>query len=99
MAITDLSQLDLDGTYSYADYLTWKFDERVELIKGKISLMCPAPNVQHQQLSVYLTGTLFIFRINPVTYLQLLLMCVYMTVENLFCKIKRFLRLCNPIFV
>lgn len=61
MAITDLSQLDLDGTYSYADYLTWKFDERVELIKGKISLMCPAPNVQHQQLSVYLTGTLFIY--------------------------------------
>lgn len=61
MAITDLSQLDLDGTYSYADYLTWQFNERVELIKGKISLMSPAPNVQHQQLSVYLTGTLFMY--------------------------------------
>jgi len=60
-AITDLSQLDLNGTYSYADYLTWQFNERVELIKGKISLMCPAPNVQHQQLSVYLTGMLFIY--------------------------------------
>ncbi|MDD2816315.1 MAG: hypothetical protein PHP00_11370 [Thiotrichaceae bacterium] len=33
-SITKLSQLDLNGTYSYADYLTWKFDERLELIRG-----------------------------------------------------------------
>ncbi len=32
-AITDLSQLDLNGTYSYADYLTWKFEQTLELIK------------------------------------------------------------------
>jgi Uma2 family endonuclease len=49
-AITELSQLDLNGTYSYADYLLWQFEERVELIKGKIMLMA-APNVQHQRLS------------------------------------------------
>jgi Uma2 family endonuclease len=49
-AITQLSQLDLNGTYSYADYLTWKFEERLELIKGKIMLMA-APNVEHQRLS------------------------------------------------
>jgi Uma2 family endonuclease len=49
-AITQLSQLDLNGTYSYADYLTWKFEERLELIKGKIMLMA-APNVQHQRYS------------------------------------------------
>jgi Uma2 family endonuclease len=49
--ITQLSQLDLNKTYSYADYITWQFDEMVELIKGKISLMCPAPNVQHQSIS------------------------------------------------
>lgn len=35
--ITQLSQLDLNRTYSYADYFTWQLDERVELIKGKIS--------------------------------------------------------------
>jgi len=58
-AITDLSQLDLDGTYSYADYLTWQFNERVELIKGKISLMCPAPNVEHQRYSMYLSTRLY----------------------------------------
>lgn len=30
------SDLDLDKTYTYADYLKWTFDERLELIKGKI---------------------------------------------------------------
>jgi Uma2 family endonuclease len=49
-AITELSQLDLNGTYSYADYLTWKFEERLELIKGKIMLMA-TPNVLHQRVS------------------------------------------------
>lgn len=48
--ITELSQLDLNGTYSYADYLLWQFEERVELIKGKVMLMA-APNVQHQRYS------------------------------------------------
>lgn len=46
--ITKLSQLDLNGTYSYADYLLWKFTERVELIKGKIFQMSPAPSRKHQ---------------------------------------------------
>lgn len=49
--ITELSQLDLNQIYSYADYLTWQFDDLVELIKGKISLMAPAPNFKHQSLS------------------------------------------------
>jgi hypothetical protein len=43
--ITQLSQLDLTANYSYADYLTWQLNEAVELIKGKIQLMSPAPNV------------------------------------------------------
>ncbi|MDD2724659.1 MAG: Uma2 family endonuclease [Methylovulum sp.] len=49
--ITELSQLDMDGTYSYADYLTWQFEETVELIRGKIMLMAPAPNLKHQRIS------------------------------------------------
>lgn len=49
--ITDLSQLDLNGTYSYADYLTWQLAETVELIKGKIMAMSPAPNVKHQRVA------------------------------------------------
>ncbi|NOQ36638.1 MAG: Uma2 family endonuclease [Methylococcaceae bacterium] len=57
--ITQLSQLDLNGTYSYADYLTWQFDEVVELIKGKITLMSPAPNVNHQSISWGFSGVLY----------------------------------------
>jgi len=59
--ITQLSQLDLTASYSYADYLTWRLEETVELIKGKISLMAPAPNVNHQRLSMYLSSHLFYF--------------------------------------
>ena len=55
MTITKLSQLDLKGTYSYADYLLWEFKERVELIKGKIFKMSPAPNSYHQDYSLNLT--------------------------------------------
>ncbi|MFU8788528.1 MAG: Uma2 family endonuclease [Methylobacter sp.] len=49
--ITQLSQLDLNGTYSYADYMTWQLEETVELIRGKIMLMAPAPNLKHQRIS------------------------------------------------
>ncbi|HAI75386.1 MAG TPA: restriction endonuclease [Microscillaceae bacterium] len=50
-AITDISQLDPEAQYSYADYLTWQFEQTVELIKGKIFQMSPAPNVKHQKIS------------------------------------------------
>ena len=49
--ITKFSQLDLSKTYSYADYLTWKFDEFVELIKGKVMRPMAGPSRRHQQLS------------------------------------------------
>ena len=49
--ITALSQLDLNADYSYADYVTWQFEEAVELIKGKIMAMTPAPNLKHQRIS------------------------------------------------
>lgn len=32
-AITSFDQLDLTKQYTYADYLTWQFEERVELFK------------------------------------------------------------------
>lgn len=59
--ITQLSQLDLSATYSYADYLTWQLNDAIELIKGKISMMSPAPNVNHQRISIYLSSHLFYF--------------------------------------
>ncbi|HEV7379989.1 MAG TPA: Uma2 family endonuclease [Dyadobacter sp.] len=49
--ITSLDQLDINDTYSYADYLKWQLKERVELIKGKIFKMSPAPARMHQVIS------------------------------------------------
>ncbi|MBC7401060.1 MAG: Uma2 family endonuclease [Mucilaginibacter sp.] len=46
-----LSDLDISKTYTYADYLKWTFDERLELIKGKIFKMTPAPGSIHQRQS------------------------------------------------
>lgn len=52
--ITALSQLDLEKSYSYADYLTWQLGEIVELVKGKISAMAPVPNLSHQRIELKL---------------------------------------------
>jgi Uma2 family endonuclease len=49
--ITDISELDLNGTYTYADYLLWRFEQSVELIKGKVFKMSPAPSVRHQRIA------------------------------------------------
>ena len=46
--INNINQLDLDGNYMYADYLLWQFKERVEIIKGKIFKLRPAPSRLHQ---------------------------------------------------
>ncbi len=52
--ILSLDQLDLSKRYSYADYFRWKFEERVELIKGFIHKMS-APSRIHQKISHRLT--------------------------------------------
>jgi len=56
--ISSLSDIDESLTYSYAHYLKWVFDERVELIKGKIFEMS-APNRYHQQISGYIFNKFF----------------------------------------
>lgn len=53
--IMQLSDLDLSKTYTYADYLQWKFKERLELIKGRVFKMSPAPSSYHQDI----TGNLY----------------------------------------
>jgi Uma2 family endonuclease len=50
--ITDIKDLDMEGTYTVADYLNWQFDELVQLIKGKIVRMSPAPLSEHGRLSI-----------------------------------------------
>jgi len=49
--VKNFSDLDVSKQYTYADYLLWQFSERVELIKGHIKKMSPAPSVTHQRIS------------------------------------------------
>ena len=37
-------------SYTYADYLQWQFEERLELFRGRIFKLS-APNTKHQQIS------------------------------------------------
>jgi Uma2 family endonuclease len=53
------SDLDLSKNYTYADYLKWQFDERVELIKGKIFKMSPAPSANHQTIVAVISGEFY----------------------------------------
>ncbi|WP_310558572.1 Uma2 family endonuclease [Flavobacterium sp.] len=54
--VTNFSDLDLTKEYTYSDYLLWQFSERVELIKGFIRQMSPAPNRFHQVVARNITG-------------------------------------------
>lgn len=73
--ITDISQLDQGKQYTYADYLTWRLKDRIELIMGRIYPMFPAspdeaegggagkrswaPSSEHQQIVLALLGNLY----------------------------------------
>lgn len=50
--ITDISQLDPNGTYTYADYLKWQFDEWVELLNGRFRIFNkPGKPPYHQRIT------------------------------------------------
>lgn len=55
----EFANLDISKMYSYADYLNWDFQERVELLMGRIFKMSPAPTSRHQQLSMSISGQLW----------------------------------------
>jgi Uma2 family endonuclease len=56
--MNSIDELDLSKTYTYADYYSWKFEERLELIKGKIFKMSPAPSNSHQEIALNIAGEL-----------------------------------------
>lgn len=43
--------IDYNKVYTYADYLKLEIDEMVEIIRGKIFRMSPAPRIKHQGIS------------------------------------------------
>lgn len=56
--IEKVEELDMSAEYSYADYLLWKFEERVEIIKGKVYQLA-APRRRHQGMLVEFSGQLY----------------------------------------
>lgn len=58
--ITDISQLDFNKKYNYADYLMWQLNERIELIKGWVYQMSPAPKRKHQEASFNIAHHFFL---------------------------------------
>ena len=58
MSVASFDQLNLDKYYTYQDYLTWTFPERVELFLGRVLKMSPAPNRYHQDISGNISGKL-----------------------------------------
>ncbi|MFC3362808.1 Uma2 family endonuclease [Pedobacter fastidiosus] len=59
--VMQFEDIDVSLTYSYANYLNWLFEDRVELIKGKIFKMSPAPSRVHQKISIKITNPLVNF--------------------------------------
>lgn len=59
--VKNFSDLDLTKTYTYSDYLLWQFSERVELIRGFIHKMSPAPSRKHQTISQNLNWKIYSF--------------------------------------
>lgn len=60
--VLKFEDLDLNGSYTYADYLLWKFEDRVELIKGKVFRMEETPPRRTQSVYrnlVYFLGNYF----------------------------------------
>lgn len=49
--VKTLNEIDFSAIYSYADYMRFEFEERLEIIKGYIFRMSPAPSRIHQKIS------------------------------------------------
>jgi len=49
IVVNDPAQL-YGSNYTYADYLKFEVDEMVELIRGQVFRISPAPNTSHQRI-------------------------------------------------
>ena len=52
---------DYGKEYTYSDYIHFQFEEMVELIRGQIFKMTPAPKAIHQKISSELHGNIWTF--------------------------------------
>ncbi|MBK9150644.1 MAG: Uma2 family endonuclease [Saprospiraceae bacterium] len=49
------------GEYTYADYLQFKMDDMVEVIRGRLFRMSPAPRTDHQKIVVSISSVIYQF--------------------------------------
>ncbi len=66
--VARFEDLDLSRQYTYADYLSWLFEERVELLRGWVAKIT-SPNSVHQLVSTQLQGKLYNFLSGQACYL------------------------------
>lgn len=59
--VNTVNEIDFSARYSYAHYLKWKFEERMELIKGKVYALGAAPTPVHQHILVNLLSGIHTF--------------------------------------
>jgi Uma2 family endonuclease len=59
-SFSKVEEPDPSITYTYADYLKWQFEERLELFRGKIFKLS-APNTKHQAVAGNLTASIITF--------------------------------------
>ena len=57
--VQTVSDVDFSAYYSYADYMRFTFDDRLEIIKGHLFKMSPAPSRQHQGVLTNIFGPIY----------------------------------------
>jgi len=56
----EVKEPDLTRTYTARDYISWKTDELMELIRGKVFKMAAAPSSDHQEVVMSLGTILYL---------------------------------------
>ncbi|NII83595.1 MULTISPECIES: Uma2 family endonuclease [unclassified Pedobacter] len=57
--IKTLNEVDFSAIYSYADYMRFEFEERLEIIKGHLFKMSPVPSRIHQGISANIFAPIY----------------------------------------
>jgi hypothetical protein len=66
-----VNEIDFSAIYSYADYMRFEFEERLEIIKGRVFRMNSAPSHIQQGVLTNIFGQYIIpCKENPVAFIR-----------------------------
>ncbi|QNN40285.1 Uma2 family endonuclease [Pedobacter roseus] len=57
--VKTVNEIDFSAIYSYADYMRFEFEERLEIIKGRVFRMSPAPSHIQQGVLTNIFGLIY----------------------------------------